>query len=124
MKTESKLIIMISIIDENFARLFLQETPLKDAVKDSIDLNSLENKIAKVETYVDSEMKKMLKGNSTEFLSLKSEAVWSLNQCDKNLRFLTSSNSDCIKSQLNNADTILKLIIRYKNLLSEILKYN
>ena len=41
MKADAKLITLMSIIDENLARIFLQITPLKEAVKATIDLSSL-----------------------------------------------------------------------------------
>lgn len=44
MNTVSKLILLMSLIDENIGRVFLLETPLREAVKASIQFSDIEKR--------------------------------------------------------------------------------
>src|SRR5574344_1000789 len=118
MKADAKLITLMSIIDENLARIFLQITPLKEAVKATIDLSSFTTRFQQLQNYAD-EVVDLINNNKYIDLSfLKGEIEWSLSQCDKYLKMLVSTETETANLQIENPRTVLRIIIEYKQVLT------
>lgn len=118
MKADVKLITLMSIIDENLARIFLQITPLKEAVKATIDLSSFTTKFQQLQNYADEVVTLM---NNNEYVDLsffKGEIEWSLSQCDKYLKMLVPTDAETENLQIENSRTVLRVIIEYKQVLA------
>lgn len=118
MKADTKLITLMSIIDENLARIFLQITPLKEAVKATIDLSSFTTRFQQLQNYADKVVDLM---NNNEYVDLsffKGEIEWSLIQCDKYLKMLVPTDTETANFQIENPRTVLRIIIEYKQVLT------
>ena len=118
MKADAKLITLMSIIDENLARIFLQITPLKEAVKATIDLSSFTTRFQQLQHYADEVVNLMNNDEHIDLSSLKGEIEWSLSQCDKYLKMLVPTNVETTNLQIENPRTILRIIIEYKQVLT------
>lgn len=118
MKADAKLIIIMSIIDENLARIFLQITPLKEAVKATIDLSSFTTRFQQLQNYADKVVDLMNNNEYVDLSFLKGEIEWSLSQCDKYLKMLVPTDTETSNFQIENPRTILRIIIEYKQVLT------
>lgn len=109
----------MSIIDENLARIFLQATPLKSAVLPATDLCAIEEKVNQFGAFVESFIK-----NSTDNLQRKSflqkELMWSLSKCNEYLELLLpeKTESDCL--QIENRNTVIGIIKKYKEIITRV----
>ena len=117
MKADAKLITLMSIIDENLARIFLQITPLKEAVKATIDLSSFTTRFQQLQNYADEVANLMDNDEHIDLSFLKGEIEWSLSQCDKYLKMLVPTDTETANLQIENPRTVLKVIIEYKQVL-------
>ena len=120
MKADAKLITLMSIIDENLARIFLQITPLKEAVKATIDLSSFTTRFQQLQNYADEVVTLMNNDEHIDLSFLKGEIKWSLSQCDKYLKMLvpTDTDTETANLQIENPRTVLRVIIEYKQVLT------
>lgn len=118
MKVDAKLITLMSIIDENLARIFLQITPLKEAVKATIDLSSFTARFQQLQNYTDKVVDLMNNNEYVDLSFLKGEIEWSLSQCDKYLKMLVPTDTETANLQIENPRTVLKIIIEYKQVLT------
>lgn len=118
MKADAKLITLMSIIDENLARIFLQITPLKEAVKATIDLNSFTTRFQQLQNYADKVVDLMNNNEYVDLSFLKGEIEWSLSQCDKYLKMLVPTDTETANLQIENPRTVLRIIIEYKQVLT------
>ena len=118
MKADAKLITLMSIIDENLARIFLQITPLKEAVKAIIDLSSFTTRFQQLQNYADEVVTLMNNDEHIDLSFLKGEIKWSLSQCDKYLKILVSTDAETESLQIENSRTVLRVIIEYKQVLA------
>lgn len=117
MKADAKLITLMSIIDENLARIFLQITSLKEAVKATIDLSSFTTRFQQLQNYADKVVDFMNNNEYVDLSFLKGEIEWSLSQCDKYLKMLVPTDAETVNLQIENPRTVLKVIIEYKQVL-------
>ena len=117
MKADAKLITLMSIIDENLARIFLQITPLKEAVKATIDLSSFTTRFQQLQNYADEVVDLMNNNKYVDLSFLKGEIEWSLSQCDKYLKMLVPTDTETANLQIENPRTVLRIIIEYKQVL-------
>ena len=117
MKADAKLITLMSIIDENLARIFLQITPLKEAVKATIDLSSFTTRFQQLQNYADKVIDLMNNNEYVDLSILKGEIKWSLSQCDKYLKMLVPTDTETVNFQIENPRTVLRIIIEYKQVL-------
>lgn len=117
MKADTKLITLMSIIDENLARIFLQITPLKEAVKATIDLSSFTTRFQQLQNYADKVVDLMNNNEHVDLSFLKGEIEWSLSQCDKYLKMLVPTDVETANLQIENPRTVLRIIIEYKQVL-------
>ena len=118
MKADAKLITLMSIIDENLARIFLQITPLKEAVKATIDLSSFTTRFQQLQNYADEVVDLMNNNKYVDLSFLKGEIEWSLSQCDKYLKMLVPTDTETANLQIENPRTVLRIIIEYKQVLT------
>ena len=118
MKADAKLITLMSIIDENLARIFLQITPLKEAVKATIDLSSFTTRFQQLQNYADEVVDLMNNNKYVDLSFLKGEIEWSLSQCDKYLKMLVPTDTETANFQIENPRTVLRIIIEYKQVLT------
>ena len=118
MKADAKLITLMSIIDENLARIFLQITPLKEAVKATIDLSSFTTRFQQLQNYADKVVDLMNNNEYVDLSFLKGEIEWSLSQCDKYLKMLVLTDTETANLQIENPRTVLRIIIEYKQVLT------
>lgn len=118
MKADAKLITLMSIIDENLARIFLQITPLKEAVKATIDLSSFTTRFQQLQNYADEVVDLMNNNEYVDLSFLKGEIEWSLSQCDKYLKMLVQTDTETANLQIENPRTVLRIIIEYKQVLT------
>lgn len=118
MKADAKLITLMSIIDENLARIFLQITPLKESVKATIDLSSFTTRFQQLQNYSDKVVDLMNNNEHVDLSSLKGEIEWSLSQCDKYLKMLVPTDTETANLQIENPRTVLRIIIEYKQVLT------
>ena len=118
MEADAKLITLMSIIDENLARIFLQITPLKEAVKATIDLSSFTTKFQQLQNYADKVVDLMNNNEHVDLSFLKGEIEWSLSQCDKYLKMLVPTDTETANLQIENPRTVLRIIIEYKQVLT------
>ena len=118
MKADAKLITLMSIIDENLARIFLQITPLKEAVKATIDLSSFTTRFQQLQNYADKVIDLMNNNEYVDLSILKGEIKWSLSQCDKYLKMLVPTDTETANLQIENPRTVLRIIIEYKQVLT------
>lgn len=118
MKADAKLITLMSIIDENLARIFLQITPLKEAVKATIDLSSFTTRFQQLQNYADKVVDLMNNNEYVDLSFLKGEIEWSLSQCDKYLKMLVPTDTETSNFQIENPRTVLRIIIEYKQVLT------
>ena len=118
MEADAKLITLMSIIDENLARIFLQITPLKEAVKATIDLSSFTTRFQQLQNYADKVVNFMNNNEHVDLFSLKEEIKWSLSQCDKYLKMLVPTDTETANLQIENPRTVLRIIIEYKQALT------
>ena len=118
MKADAKLITLMSIIDENLARIFLQITPLKEAVKATIDLSSFTTRFQQLQNYADRVVDLMNNNEYVDLSFLKGEIEWSLSQCDKYLKMLVPTDTETANLQIENPRTVLRIIIEYKQVLT------
>ena len=118
MKADAKLITLMSIIDENLARIFLQITSLKEAVKATIDLSSFETRLQQLQNYADELVNLMNNDEHIDLSFLKGEIKWSLTQCDKYLKMLVPTDDETENIQIENSRTVLRVIIEYKQVLT------
>ena len=118
MEADAKLITLMSIIDENLARIFLQITPLKEAVKATIDLSSFTTRFQQLQNYADEVVILMNNDEHIDLSFLKGEIEWSLSQCDKYLKMLVSTDTETANLQIENPRTVLRIIIEYKQVLT------
>ena len=118
MKADAKLITLMSIIDENLARIFLQITPLKEAVKATIDLSSFTTRFQQLQNYADKVVDLMNNNEYVNLSFLKGEIEWSLSQCDKYLKMLVPTDTETANLQIENPRTVLRIIIEYKQVLT------
>ena len=118
MKADAKLITLMSIIDENLARIFLQITPLKEAVKATIDLSSFTTRFQQLQNYADDVVNLMDNNEHIDLSFLKGEIEWSLSQCDKYLKMLVQTDTETANLQIENPRTVLRIIIEYKQVLT------
>lgn len=123
MKADAKLITLMSIIDENLARIFLQITPLKEAVKATIDLSSFTTRFQQLQNYADEVVTLMNNDEHIDLSSLKGEIEWSLSQCDKYLKMLVPTNDETANLQIENPRTVLRIIIEYKQVLTRMFNH-
>ena len=117
MKADAKLITLMSIIDESLARIFLQITPLKEAVKATIDLSSFTTRFQQLQNYADKVIDLMNNNEYADLSILKGEIKWSLSQCDKYLKMLVPTDTETVNFQIENPRTVLRIIIEYKQVL-------
>ena len=117
MKADAKLITLMSIIDENLARIFLQITPLKEAVKATIDLSSFTTRFQQLQNYADKVIDLMNNNEYVDLSILKGEIKWSLSQRDKYLKMLVPTDTETVNLQIENPRTVLRIIIEYKQVL-------
>ena len=117
MKADAKLITLMSIIDESLARIFLQITPLKEAVKATIDLSSFTTRFQQLQNYADKVIDLMNNNEYVDLSFLKGEIKWSLSQCDKYLKMLVPTDTEPVNFQIENPRTVLRIIIEYKQVL-------
>ena len=118
MKADAKLITLMSIIDENLARIFLQITPLKEAVKATIDLSSFTTRFQQLQNYADKVVDLMNNNEHVDLSFLKGEIEWSLSQCDKYLKMLVPTDTETVNFQIEKPRTVLRIIIEYKQVLT------
>lgn len=118
MKADAKLITLMSIIDESLARIFLQITPLKEAVKATIDLSSFTTRFQQLQNYADKVIDLMNNNEYVDLSILKGEIKWSLSQCDKYLKMLVLTDAETTNLQIENPRTVLRIIIEYKQVLT------
>ena len=118
MKADAKLITLMSIIDENLARIFLQITPLKEVVKATIDLSSFTTRFQQLQNYADEVVNLMDNNEHIDLSFLKGEIEWSLSQCDKYLKMLVPTDTETANLQIENPRTVLRIIIEYKQVLT------
>lgn len=118
MKADAKLITLMSIIDENLARIFLQITPLKEAVKATIDLSSFTTRFQQLQNYTDKVVDLMNNNEHVDLSFLKGEIEWSLSQCDNYLKMLVPTDTETANLQIENPRTVLRIIIEYKQVLT------
>lgn len=118
MKADAKIITLMSIIDENLARIFLQITPLKEAVKATIDLSSFTTRFQQLQNYADKVVDLMNNNEYVDLSFLKGEIEWSLSQCDKYLKMLVPADTETANLQIKNLKTVLRIIIEYKQVLT------
>lgn len=118
MEADAKLITLMSIIDENLARIFLQITPLKEAVKATIDLSSFTTRFQQLQNYADKVVDLMNNNEYVDLSFLKGEIEWSLSQCDKYLKMLVPTDTETANLQIENPRTVLRIIIEYKQVLT------
>lgn len=118
MKADAKLITLMSIIDESLARIFLQITPLKEAVKATIDLSSFTTRFQQLQNYADKVIDLMNNNEYVDLSILKGEIKWSLSQCDKYLKMLVPTDTETVNFQIENPRTVLRIIIEYKQVLT------
>ena len=118
MKADAKLITLMSIIDENLARIFLQITPLKEAVKATIDLSFFTTRFQQLQNYTDKVVDLMNNNEYVDLSFLKGEIEWSLSQCDKYLKMLVPADTKTANFQIENPRTVLRIIIEYKQVLT------
>lgn len=118
MKADAKLITLMSIIDENLARIFLQITPLKEAVKATIDLSSFITRFQQLQNYADKVVDLMNNNEYVDLSFLIGEIEWSLSQCDKYLKMLVPTDTETANLQIENPRTVLRIIIEYKQVLT------
>lgn len=114
----------MSIIDENIARIFLLATPLRDAVLETLDLDSTEKKIKQFETYAKSAWEKIvLESQDKSFL--QEEIQWSFSQCEEYLELLKSADKVTEEFQFNieNMAAVLKLINKYRRILTDFILF-
>ena len=117
MKADAKLITLMSIIDENLARIFLQITPLKEAVKATIDLSSFTTRFQQLQNYADKVVDLMNNNEYVDLSILKGEIKWSLSQRDKYLKMLVPTDTETVNFQIENPRTVLRIIIEHKQVL-------
>ena len=117
MKADAKLITLMSIIDESLARIFLQITPLKEAVKATIDLSSFTTRFQQLQNYADKVIDLINNNEYADLSILKGEIKWSLSQCDKYLKMLVPTDTETVNFQIENPRTVLRIIIEYKQVL-------
>ena len=120
MKADAKLITLMSIIDENLARIFLQITPLKEAVKATVDLSSFTTRFQQLQNYADKVIDLMNNNEYVDLSILKGEIKWSLSQCDKYLKMLVPTDTETVNFQIENPRTVLRIIIEYKQVLTRL----
>ena len=118
MEADAKLITLMSIIDENLARIFLQITPLKEAVKATIDLSSFTTRFQQLQNYADKVVDLMNNNEYVDLSFLKGEIEWSLSQCDKYLKMLVPTDTETANLQIENPRAVLRIIIEYKQVLT------
>lgn len=118
MKADAKLITIMSIIDENLARIFLQITPLKEAVKATIDLSSFTTRFQQLQNYTDKVVDLMNNNEHVDLSFLKGEIEWSLSQCNNYLKMLVPTDTETANLQIENPRTVLRIIIEYKQVLT------
>ena len=119
MKADAKLITLMSIIDENLARIFLQITPLKEVVKATIDLSSFTTRFQQLQNYADEVVNLMDNNEHIDLSFLKGEIEWSLSQCDKYLKMLVPIDTETANLQIENPRIVLRIIIEYKQVLTK-----
>lgn len=116
-----KVLVMMSVIDENFARVFLQATPLREAVQASIDLDDFTNRINQLQRYSTSVFNSVSHDEEVDLEFLQKEVNWSIQQCDKNLKLLVPTENKTDTLQVTNAKTVLRLLMNYRQVLAEML---
>lgn len=103
----------MSIIDENLARIFLQATPLRNAVLPTIDFLSIIKRVEEFEFFTKPFTKKFVQEfQNPEFL--KKEILWSLSKCNEYLEFLLPEKSEFDCQQIESHNTIKVIIEKYK----------
>ena len=110
MNTLSKLIILMSLIGENFGRVFLMETPLRESVKASIQFSDIEKRIREFKFYSNSVFDKLV-DQDTDLSILKKEVSWSLRQCNKYLKEQVTENTKPVFSIISNYKQILQHLL-------------
>lgn len=110
MNTVSKLIILMSLIDENIGRVFLLETPLREAVKASIRFSDIEKRIRQFKFYSNSVFDK-LSDQDTDLSFLKKEVSWSIKQCNKYLKGQVTENTKPVFPIISNYKQILQHLL-------------
>lgn len=118
MTEEGKAITLMSFIDESIARIFLQATPLREAVLRTLDLDSTEKKIEQFETYAKSAWEKIvLESQDKSFL--QEEIQWSLSQCKGYLRLLEVEDGDSDSLKIESRETVTEILKKYKRVLTD-----
>ncbi|MBR5032465.1 MAG: hypothetical protein IKX70_02195 [Treponema sp.] len=110
MNTVSKLIILTCLIDENIGRVFLLGTPLREAVKASIQFSDIEKRIRQFKFYSNSVFDKLL-DQDTDLSFLKKEVSWSIKQCDRYLKEQVTENTKLVFPIISNYKQILQHLL-------------
>ena len=113
---------MMSVIDENFARIFLQATPLREAVNATIDLEDFSKRISQLQRYSSAVFDDILSDSEADLQFLGKEVTWGVQQCDKYLKLLVPTNNGAVDNlKIINAKTVLQLVMNYRQVLTKML---
>ena len=130
MEREDKIVVLMSVIDENLARIFLLNTPLKDAVAKTVDLKDLQWKMQRFEAYfvLWKERTGREQKNSEEkkaaFARLAKKAAFSKILCDYYLEWLAPEDQRPLRIPVKefNSKSVTALAKYYRHILNTIIK--
>ena len=120
MTLKGRLIILMSIIDERLARIFLLETPLKSACLKSINLPELAEMIQKFDNYFVKNLNKLL-DDGDGAACVRKEAIFSRELCDYYLTWLSPVDGKLRLKELD-CEEVRKLTLDYRQVLDKIIR--
>ena len=120
METEAKLVVLMSLIDESLARIFLLETPLKGAVAKTVDLAEFEQKLQKFESFFDASAKENCGEKKAAHFGLAKEAVFSKVLCDYYLEWLLPKRP-AFRLKKIDSKAVTALAQNYRRILNKII---
>lgn len=120
----SKSLLLMSVIDENIARIFLTATPLKETVEASIDLTSFTKRIDILSSLIDKVSLENSRDSEIDIDYFLNEASWSLKNCAGYLRLLKPQDKSVTNALVVlNPKEVLMLLLKYQEALVRIIKH-
>lgn len=120
----SKALLLMSVIDENIARIFLTATPLKENVEASIDLTSFTKRIDILSSLIDKVSLENSCDSDVDIGYFLNEAIWSLKNCTSYLKMLKPQDRSVTNALVVlNTKEVLLLLLKYQEALVRIIKH-
>ena len=121
MTLKGRLIMLMSIIDERLARIFLLETPLKSACLKSRNLPELAEMIQKFDAYFLKNFNK-LSDDRDGAACVRKEAIFSRELCDYYLTWLSPVDGSLRMKEVDGKE-VRKLALNYRLILDKIIDF-